>query len=355
MESIAETKKVPMKDSFFWRLSDATASSPATNLSQIQTGGTEIIVKGKTFEFKRKDAIFNMRRPVTEKNPGNSCKVWDKEFKKSSKKQKYCDFWGDSFWKDCFKERNFPKPDKNGIVLRGKICLICDRKFIAKDIQLFYEEQISKKEDLVKKGERTLNTKKEKLDNVLSKIEEMQKEDQTKQAEFENDMEDLSLRMEVIQNQIKELNKENDKLQKRIQMRNEEAKNRQYEQLTLTGDVDGLKTEIALLENRLTKLKTKYEETWSASGSGRGRNVKGQNRKNTINGRYSESVQSSEAHTDNLTDDYYAKNMTDGKGKTKDKKNKASKKSKRSDRGSLISQTKEHQTKNSSCSNCIIF
>jgi hypothetical protein len=263
MESLTDKKKprANVKDSFFARLSDATVSTPASNANQIKTGGCEIVVKGKTIEFERKDPIFSLRRPIEEKYPNGQCHLCDKGHKKSSKKQKYCDFCGNSYCKECFKSRPFPKSDNNGPPLRGEICMICDRKFIAKDIQLYYEEQIDKKEVQIKQGERTINAKKEKLDNVIHKVEELQKEDQTQQAQFENDMEDLNLRMEVIQNQIRELNNENDKLQNRIQIRNEEGKRKQDEKVDLTGDIDGLKHDILTLESKVAKLKTKYDET----------------------------------------------------------------------------------------------
>ena len=161
MEASGNNNKSIMgaKDSFFARLWHETASSPATNVKQIKTGGCQIIVKGKVIEFERKDQIFNLRGPIDERHPGEKWYLCEKQLKSNEKKQKYCDFCGHSFCKDCFKSRPFPKSDINGNTLRGEICMIWDRKFIAKDIQLFYEEQIDKKEVKIKQDEQEINKK----------------------------------------------------------------------------------------------------------------------------------------------------------------------------------------------------
>lgn len=228
--------------------------------------------------------------------------------------------------------------------------MICDRKFIAKDIQMFYEEQIDKKEVSIKKGERTLNSKKEKYEQVLRNIEEMQKEDEKKQNEFQTEMENLTIKMEVIQNKIKEINNENEVLNKRIQSRNEDANKKQDEKFLVTGEVDSLKKEIETLESRVIKLRNKFEEVTSVSGSHRGRNISGQRkRKDTINEGSSSSLQSADNATDvNINED--PKSNAKSAKKVKMKHN-----TRRSHTSSIVSKNaREGNTGNSGC-NCTIF
>lgn len=160
--------------------------------------------------------------------------------------------------------------------------MVCDRKFNAKDIQSFYEDQIDKKEILIKKGEQDLKIRKEKLDTINVKIEDLNKEDEKKQKEFENEMEDFQTKMQVIQNRIKEVTNENEILNKRIQTRNEDAQAKQEEKIEISNDVDNLKKEIVALEKRLAKINARYEETCSTTGSGRGRqpNMQGRSQRN---------------------------------------------------------------------------
>ena len=329
--------------SFFHRISDSTRSNPASNVAQLKTSGARIFVKGKEVYFNRKDDIFLMKRPTTKQVSSEKCNLCDKELKKSSKK-KHCDFWGLCFCKEClYKSRLFPVAEKDGTTSRGECCMICDRKFNAKDIQVFYEEQIDKKEISIKKGEQVLKDRKDRLDTINTKIEELNKDDEKKQKEFENKMEDLQTKMEVIQNRIKEVTNENEILNKRIQTRNEDAQKKQDEKIAISDDVDNLKKEIVSLEKRLNKLMVTYEEICSTTGSGRGRQQSKQglanrnSRRNNYN-RNSDSIQSYEA----------------GSYILKDEKKKPSKNPK----GSYISRASKSSMVDDSrgaCSNWVIF
>lgn len=115
-----------------------------------------------------------------------------------------------------------------------------------------------------------LKDKKERLEEVNNKVKGLIEEDEREQKTFDGEMEDLQTKMDVIQNRIKEVTNENEILNKRIQTRNEDAEKKQQEKQNLCQEVDELKKEIISFEKRLNKLMTRYEETCSTTGSGRG-------------------------------------------------------------------------------------
>lgn len=329
--------------SFFGKISESTRSSPATNVAQLKTTWCKINVRGKTIEFDRKEEIFELKRPTDKKFASDQCELCDTAFKKSSKKRKFWEFCGHNFCKDwLYKSRPFYNPAKDPSCPRGECWMICDRKFNAKHIQMFYEDQIDKKEIQIKKGERVLKDKKDTLEGVQAKIKDLEEEDLQKQKAFENEMEDLQTKMDVIQNRIREVTNENEILNKRIQTRNEDAEKKQREKSNLTDEVDTLKKEIMSLEKRLTKLQTRYEETWATTGSGRGRPIKGQRRsgkgKRGRNIGGSESIQSYDAGS-------YISNDNEKKIHQKLKSSTISK----STKGSLIDNDSSH------CKNWVIF
>mmetsp|Transcript_15434 Transcript_15434/g.17890 ORF Transcript_15434/g.17890 Transcript_15434/m.17890 type:complete len:214 (-) Transcript_15434:12-653(-) len=179
--------------------------------------------------------------------------------------------------------------------------MICDRKFIAKDIQKFYETQIEQKEINIKAGERILKEKKDKLESIQIRIDLVNKEDEKKQKDFEAEMEDLHTKMEVIQNRIKEVTGENEILNKRIQTRNEDAMKKQEEKSQLTSDVDFLKKEIISLENRLAKLQKRFKDHCPASGNNRGKHQQKQGRihkTDKLGGNFTGSVQSNNTYSE---------------------------------------------------------
>ena len=141
-------------NSFFERISDTTRNNPATNVAQIATNGTMINIRGKKIEFNRRDEIFSLVKPTEEKQNNDYWNLCDKEIKKSSKR-KDCEFWGYFYCKSCiFKSRPFAGSSDDAP--KGEVCMICDRKFIAKDIQKFYEQQIDDKEIRIKAGEKRI-------------------------------------------------------------------------------------------------------------------------------------------------------------------------------------------------------
>jgi hypothetical protein len=261
MESLFP-KLAPGQASIYGKISESTRCNPASNVDQIKQQNISIMVRGKKIDFNRKDPIFSLTKANNTKCSNATCKMCEIEEKKSGVKIKFCEFCGHFSSKHNFKSRPFPKLSE-----RGQCWIVCDRKFHAKDIQVFYEDQIEKKEINIKKGEKIIRDKKEKLEEKTKQAEELIKEEKLKLEQQENET-------DVIQNMIKEVTNENELLNKRIQTRNDDINKKKDEKEELTDETENLKKEIINLEKRLNKLTTKYKDAWVIHANGRGRPAK---------------------------------------------------------------------------------
>ena len=88
----------------------------------------------------------------------------------SNTQQNYCEFCGNTVCKDCFtKTRPFPKGaiPTGGVKPRGKICKLCDRKFMVKKIIQENHLRIIKKDKTLtklRKEETSLNKRIDELE-----------------------------------------------------------------------------------------------------------------------------------------------------------------------------------------------
>lgn len=80
-----------------------------------------------------------------------------------------------------------------------------------------------KKEFDIKKQEMKLKSEKEMLEEVQGEINELYRNEERIQHDFEIEMEESDARKEVVENRIREMTNENELLIKRINLRNEEA------------------------------------------------------------------------------------------------------------------------------------
>ena len=111
------------------------------------------MVKGVKHNYNDKEGIFYMTEPTTERHQSRQCSSCLFEFE-SSKQMNYCQFCGYANCKNCFKKTRAFIQQKNPInsitqsqkatglmkliedhkekqsIVKGKICLLCDRKFI---------------------------------------------------------------------------------------------------------------------------------------------------------------------------------------------------------------------------------
>ena len=80
-----------------------------------------------------------------------------------------------------------------------------------------------KKEFEIKKQEMKLKSEKEMLEEVQGEINELYRNEERIQHDFEIEMEESAARKEVVENRIREMTNENELLIKRINLRNEET------------------------------------------------------------------------------------------------------------------------------------
>ena len=192
--------------SFFSRLSESTQSYAKSTGSKINSEGGEIFVKGRKFAFTTRDNTFFSGGNAAEKSNAD-WELW------GSKASRACSFCGKRFCTNCwFKRRN-----------ESRICMIWDRKFIAKDLIKVFEEMSEKKEFEIKKQEMKLKSEKEMLEEVQGEINELYRNEERIQHDFEIEMEESAARKEVVENRIREMTNENELLIKRINLRNEET------------------------------------------------------------------------------------------------------------------------------------
>jgi hypothetical protein len=85
------------------------------------------------FDLNDKDPIYFISKPEKKQTKTKAC-VSCRDFIFSSDSQmRFCTFCGHSNCENClYKNRVYPrsKIDENGLKPRGKICKLCDRKFL---------------------------------------------------------------------------------------------------------------------------------------------------------------------------------------------------------------------------------
>ena len=91
------------------------------------------------FTTSDKDPIFFLSAPYRKKTKLGACQSCNDYIFEKDSQMHFCEFCGVSNCKNCFyKERMFPRARINadGMKLKGKICKLCDRKFIVRQMQL---------------------------------------------------------------------------------------------------------------------------------------------------------------------------------------------------------------------------
>jgi len=98
----------------------------------------EFKIGNQNFIFNAEDPIFTCPGEKKEKRELNDCGTC-KIVSLTKKTMVFCQFCGDANCKDCCnKNRFYPraKLDNNGDKPRGRICKLCDRKFLVRAILL---------------------------------------------------------------------------------------------------------------------------------------------------------------------------------------------------------------------------
>ena len=92
------------------------------------------------FQLNDKDPIFLLNGPNSKRINTEFCvSCVDHIFENDNDERQYCQFCGQNNCEEClYKERMYPRGriDADGQKPRGKICKLCDRKFLIREIQL---------------------------------------------------------------------------------------------------------------------------------------------------------------------------------------------------------------------------
>ena len=89
------------------------------------------------FEFNKNDKIFNLADKAKGKVKLQECNSCRNQRFEKEKDMHFCEFCTRANCKNCCeKTRCYPKaiPNKKGEVKRGTICVLCDRKFLVRDM-----------------------------------------------------------------------------------------------------------------------------------------------------------------------------------------------------------------------------
>ena len=99
------------------------------------------------FDLTDKDPIFYLNGPNRKETKTGSCTTCRETVFESNAQMHFCQFCGNSNCENClYKERMFPrgKINADGQKPRGKICKLCDRKFLVRQMQLDTAVEIQK-------------------------------------------------------------------------------------------------------------------------------------------------------------------------------------------------------------------
>ena len=102
-------------------------------LDRLRRKGNKMRIGSHQFELSNNDPIFQLTGPTRKEIPTGSCVSCRNHVFESNSEMLFCQFCGQSNCEKCFyKERMFPhgKINADGQKPRGKICKLCDRKFI---------------------------------------------------------------------------------------------------------------------------------------------------------------------------------------------------------------------------------
>jgi hypothetical protein len=110
----------------------AQKASSSQQQKEFSLQNRTIFVKGAPHTYVENEAIFYLTEATTARHQSRQCSSCLEEFLKS-KDMNYCQFCGYANCKECFKKTRpfyFDKKSAPEKVPRGKICQLCDRKFI---------------------------------------------------------------------------------------------------------------------------------------------------------------------------------------------------------------------------------
>ena len=144
-----------------------------TNLNQVNVtlarfhGQEKLMRIGKNqFEISEKDPIFYLNGPLRKETRTGACTSCRDFVFESNSQMLFCQFCGNSNCAAClYKERMFPRGRINadGQKPKGKICKLCDHKFIVRQMNLETAMVVNKSKQEVRKLEESVEAARKEL------------------------------------------------------------------------------------------------------------------------------------------------------------------------------------------------
>lgn len=116
------------------------SNRPQNRIDELIEASRVFVIGQKEYLYDELENIFFMDKPISQREYKNTpqCNTCQNPWKKQTELQNsHCHFCGKSSCKDCFKKTRMFRAKKdvaNEERPRGRICKLCDRKFIIKDM-----------------------------------------------------------------------------------------------------------------------------------------------------------------------------------------------------------------------------
>ena len=176
-----------------------------TRLESLRGGDKLMKIGNNQFEMSDKDPIYFLTGPNKKQTKTTAC-VSCRDFQfKNEKQMHYCQFCGKSNCENCmYKERMFPRGriDADGKKPLGKICKVCDRKFLMRIMTLENAVAMQKTKQQVKTLDNLLDEAKR---ENLTQIEERDQDRYrygVQLDELDKQIEDMQVQSNLLQNQL---------------------------------------------------------------------------------------------------------------------------------------------------------
>eukprot|EP00347_Sterkiella_histriomuscorum_P022833 403336979 len=193
--------------------------SMGDQLSLMMKDTYQIVIGNKKVKFDIHDEIFKLQSPNNKVKPSSSCNTCDKDLSKY-KTSTYCQFCGCRQCSMCLHKDRSYQSSRMQVGLKGsdtgKICRMCDRKFIMFDTYAEYAFEIEQQDQMIKEHFSLLDQKQQQFDIDKEELNKLKQEVQEKEQSLKEHEFMTQCQSEDLDNQIDSIQKLLDKLKLQV-------------------------------------------------------------------------------------------------------------------------------------------